>query len=195
MRIRTGRNDDADAVATVCRATARAGMPQPADVVDPELVALVYARPYLALEPQTCRLLVQEDVAVGYVVGARCSPTFYARCRREWAPQHLPRPVGADPGLVRKLTDPESALPAGVDAYPSHLHINLLPQARGGGNGVRLLESFVDGLRQARSPGVHLQVDAANRAATAFYERCGFARLAEHAGSLTMVRSLDSPRA
>lgn len=193
VRIRPGRPTDADAVAAVCRATAVGGSPQPSDVVDPTLVELVYARPYLALEPSTARVMLSADHVVGYVVGARDSTKFYRRWETEWAPAHLPRRPGADPELDQLLRDPMSALPADVDPYPSHLHINLLPGARGGGHGLTLLESFCDGLHAAGSTGVHLRVDAANAGAVRFYRRAGFTLLSD-GPTPTMVRRLNRTR-
>lgn len=188
VHIRPGTPADADAVDAACRATADAGQPQPSHVADPALVSLVYARPYLELEPATSRLLVLDGSVSGYVVGAVDSVAFYRRCHG-WAARHLPRPPGADPDLVALLAEPERALPSGVAEFPSHLHVNLLPVARGGGLGRRLVSSFLTGLVGAGSPGVHLKVDRANRRAVGFYARLGFTTL--HDGeTLTMARSL-----
>jgi len=191
VEIRPGRGSDADAVARVCRLTAEQGDPQPDDVADPDLVADVYARPYLALEPTTARLLLADGVVVGYVVGALDSTAFYRRWQREWTPRHLPRRPGADPGLVELLTRPLGALPDGLHDYPSHLHVNLLPWARGGGHGARLLGDFVDGLTRAGSAGVHLRVDPANTAARRFYLRLGFQPATGNGDALVMVRPLQ----
>lgn len=187
--IRPAEPDDADAVDEICRATADGGSPQPSDVVDPSLVSLVYTLPYVAFEPGTARVLVQDGTVTGYVVGAFDSPAFYRRWAREWAPRHLPRSDGADPELVRLLADPMQALPDGVDDFPSHLHINLLPSARSGGWGSRLVTSFIGGLTAAGSPGVHLRVSADNEPAVRFYRRCGFTVLGAQ-DTMTMVRSL-----
>jgi ribosomal protein S18 acetylase RimI-like enzyme len=188
ITIRPGTPADADAVDAACRATADGGRPQRVDVVDPALVSLVYARPYLELEPATSRLLVRDGSVSGYVVGALDSPAFYRRAG-EWAAAHLPRPPGADPDLVALLTEPERALPSEVEDFPSHLHVNLLPAARGAGLGRRLVSAFLTGLVQAGSPGVHLRVDRANRRAVGFYARLGFTTL--HEGeTLTMARTL-----
>jgi ribosomal protein S18 acetylase RimI-like enzyme len=189
--IRPGRGTDVEAVAQVCRATACGGDPQPPDTPDPDLVALVYARPYLTLAPDTARVLLRDGVVVGYAVGAVQSAAFYERWRDEWAPRHLPRPAGADPALVALLAHPESALPPGLEAYPSHLHMNLMPSVRGGGWGSRLLDDVVHGLAAAGSPGVHVRVDAENRAALRFYARAGFVPLLGD-GTITMVRRLTA---
>jgi GNAT superfamily N-acetyltransferase len=192
IEIRVAAPSDIEDVAGVCRLTADAGHPQPADVADPELVADVYARPYLVLEPRTARVLLADDVVVGYVVGALDSPSFYRRWQQVWTPTRLPRPEGADPALVALLARPLIALPDGLRRYPSHLHVNLLPHVRGGGNGAALLAAFMDGLAQAGSTGVHLRVDPANTTARQFYERLGFQAEGEYLDALVMVRALGS---
>jgi ribosomal protein S18 acetylase RimI-like enzyme len=194
MRIRAGRPSDSAAVAAVCLATAAAGDPLPPDAPQADVVAAVYAESYLALEPRTARVLLDGDRAVGYVVGAVDSPAFYQRWRREWSPR-FPPPQPGDPApvrdLARLLAEPERMLPAEATDYPSHLHINLLPAARGGGWGGRLMEDFLEGLRRAGSPGAHLGVDPANTAAARFYARCGFTRARRRAGTDIWVRGLE----
>jgi ribosomal protein S18 acetylase RimI-like enzyme len=187
--IRPATSDDADAIDGICRATANGGGPQPSDVVDPLLVSLVYALPYVAFEPATARVLVQDGIVTGYVVGALNSNAFYRRAAREWAPRHQPRPDGADPELVSLLADPMRALPEGVEGFPSHLHINLAATARSDGWGSRLLTSFIEGLVAAGSHGVHLRVGAENEAAVRFYRRHGFTVLGGDS-TLTMGRRL-----
>jgi ribosomal protein S18 acetylase RimI-like enzyme len=191
-RIRPATLPDDDPIDLICRATARGGEPQPDDVADPALVSLVYALPYLALERRTCHVLEDAGTVIGYVVGAVDSADFYRRWTAQWAPRHLPRPVGADPALVSLLADPDRALPPGVERYPSHLHINLLPVARSGGWGGRLLQSFLQTLALAGSPGIHVRVDEGNEAAVRFYRRLGFTvHRRDH--TLTMVRELPQP--
>jgi ribosomal protein S18 acetylase RimI-like enzyme len=188
-RIRPVTGHDHDTIDQICRATARSGDPQPDGVADPLLVSLVYALPYLALELPTCRVLEQAGTVTGYVVGAVDSAGFYRRWRQRWTPRHMPRPAGADPALVSLLADPDQALPPGVERFPSHLHINLLPVARSGGWGSRLVHSLLDAAALAGSPGVHLGVDATNEPAVRFYRRQGF-RVHDVGPTLTMVRDL-----
>jgi GNAT superfamily N-acetyltransferase len=192
-RIRSTTSHDRRAVDRICRATADGGDPQPADVADPELVSLVYALPYLTLEPQTSRVLEQAGTVTGYVVGALDSADFYHRWSRSWAPLHLPRADDADPALVSLLAHPMQACPPGVERFPSHLHINLLPVARSGGWGARLLLSLLESMATAGSPGVHVRVDIANEPAARFYRRLGFWVHGDGDGdgtTLTMVREL-----
>ena len=65
--------------------------------------------------------------------------------------------------------------PDGVVAgHPSHLHINLLPRLQGQGMGKALVDRFLDTLRAAGSPGVHLGTGEANARARRFYDVYGF---------------------
>lgn len=82
-----------------------------------------------------------------------------------------------DEVFIGHVHDPPRAAPEVVERYPSHLHINLLPDQQGGGRGRAMIESMADLLASQGSPGLHLGVDAANRPAQRFYERVGFRRL------------------
>jgi RimJ/RimL family protein N-acetyltransferase len=58
--------------------------------------------------------------------------------------------------------------------WPAHLHIDLLPAARGTGVGTELIRTWLSRLRQQGVPGCHLGTMAENRAAIAFFEHVGF---------------------
>ena len=71
----------------------------------------------------------------------------------------------------------ERPVPSGeVDdpRWPSHLHMNLLPEARGRGAGAQLIAAWLARLRAVGSPGCHLGTLAENRVARAFFARMGF---------------------
>jgi ribosomal protein S18 acetylase RimI-like enzyme len=193
-QIRPGRPEDRAALAAVCRATASGGHPVPPDDPEAALVALVYAEPYAVLAPATARLLVRSappaDV-VGYVVGVEDTASFEQRWRREYLPS-LRVPPGGSPSLRARLLDPALLRPPPevLADYPAHLHINLLPAARGGGAGRRLVEAFLDGLVRARAPGVHLGVAQDNVSAQAFYRAVGFQSLAASPGTQWWGRAL-----
>jgi len=60
--------------------------------------------------------------------------------------------------------------------FPAHLHIDLLPVARGKGAGRRLITTWLDSLRARGVPGCHLGTFAENTGAIAFFETMGFVR-------------------
>ena len=88
--------------------------------------------------------------------------------------------AGIDTALLRlrrvpmagELTDPR---------WPSHLHIDLMPEARGSGAATGLMELWFARLREAGSPGCYLQTSAENTRAVAFFERVGFRRYGDNA--------------
>lgn len=67
---------------------------------------------------------------------------------------------------------------ADITRYPAHLHINLLPEARGYGLGRQLIEAYLGQLLDACVPGVHLQTTSMNVVACKLYEKVGFRLLA-----------------
>jgi len=72
---------------------------------------------------------------------------------------------------------PEYFYPEPYEAYPSHLHIDLLERAQGRGFGKRMLGQVMENLRQRGSPGAHLCLSAFNLPAFGFYQHLGFKEL------------------
>jgi GNAT superfamily N-acetyltransferase len=99
-----------------------------------------------------------------------------------------------DAGLLEVFRHPEGMLNPATDDFPAHLHIDILPSHQGGGNGRRLIDTFMDAAGRAGAPGAHVTVSLANARAHGFYERVGFKRLpiysewpVVHYGRLTQV--------
>ncbi len=185
MRIRSYRRGDAEAVHHVCVATGDSGEPAHRILRDPDLLAYVFADPYLLLQPEMAFVVEDRSGVVGYVVAALNSAEFFARWQLEWAPRFaathpastrlLPR--NADEQLSGYLHQPRRMLPGDLDAFPSHLHISLLAGARRRGLGRGLLTTLFDELGRAGSRGVQLSVRADNTSAHACYRSAGMYRL------------------
>ena len=78
---------------------------------------------------------------------------------------------------------------------PAHLHIDLLPRLQRAGWGRRLIGALADELAARGVPGVHLDVDATNLDAIAFYRRLGFVVTETFEADYRMVLHLaDRPR-
>jgi ribosomal protein S18 acetylase RimI-like enzyme len=58
--------------------------------------------------------------------------------------------------------------------YPAHLHVNVEAAMRGQGIGQRLMEAYLEQIRQLGVPGVFLNTTTVNKAAIRLYERQGF---------------------
>jgi len=122
----------------------------------------------------------------GYVLGALDSRAFYARYDAEWRPRlcaEFPAPRGdaaqwtPTQQVHNVYHHPDYFCPEPYAAYPSHLHIDLLPRAQGRGFGRRMIEQLMDTLRDRGSPGAHLGVSMPNTRARAFYAHLGFHEL------------------
>ncbi len=176
--IRLARSADAAAIDDICVRTGAAGQDARGVHSSDDLVPDVWARPYLALEPELAFVLDEGTGPIGYVLGTADTADFVARYREQWMPGFAARwaddddPRDRDP--IRAGLEPERMLVPELDRYPAHLHIDLLPEAQGRGWGRALIDHFVGELRARGVPGVHLGVDPANTGAVAFYARLGF---------------------
>ncbi|WP_255491667.1 MULTISPECIES: N-acetyltransferase [unclassified Actinotalea] len=192
LHVRLARPDDAAALDDVCIRTGEAGGDATQVFAQPELICDIWLRPYLLLAPDLAFVLVgDDDVPVGYVIGAADTAAFEAACEERWWPQvrrRHPRdefaPGTRDAALVALIHEPPRTDDAVVARFPAHLHVDLLPQAQGGGHGRALLEHLFTALRDRGVPGVHLGVDPANTRARGFYAHLGFRPVADDAGQL-----------
>lgn len=186
-RIRPASLGDEAGAYYVCLKTGDHGRDgEPFYLEDPDALGRIYVGPYLAFEPESSLILDDEDGICGYALGAFDSRAFYARYENEWRPdlcRRFPAPAG-NPRVWTRVQQahhtyhhPDYFCPEPYDAYPSHLHIDLLPRAQGRGYGRRMLERIMDTLRQRGSPGAHLGVSTRNLPAQAFYQHLGLQEL------------------
>ena len=185
--IRAVRPADLDELYNICLATGAGGDDASGLYQDPKLVGHVYAAPYALLSPRSVFVVDDAGGVGGYIVGVPDTRDFEARLEAEWWPalrKMYPDPSGtpridrsADQFMSYKIHHPDRTANEIVEAYPSHLHINLLPRLRGAGIGRRLMEQWLAAVREMGSHGAHLAVGASNRRAIRFYRACGFHEL------------------
>jgi ribosomal protein S18 acetylase RimI-like enzyme len=196
MKLRRALPADARALTDICVRTGHRGQDARGVYDEPDLLAAMYLRPYLALEPDWCWVGVDDrDAPAGYIVGTPDTRAFALRAEAQCWPTLRalhPRPADDDTSLQARLTRVLHAAPIVTQpfhfSHPAHLHIDLLPSAQGQGHGARLLAIFIDALRAAGAPGVHLGVSAQNPRAIAFYRREGFETLIDAGWGLWMGR-------
>jgi ribosomal protein S18 acetylase RimI-like enzyme len=181
-KIRGYRPSDLDALYDICVRTADAGGDARGRYGDDRLVGDIFAAPYVTLEPGVARILDDgTGQAVGYIVGTVNTEQFVRRYRAEWIPAIAGRYVDdrdeRDQGLLAAHRHPERMLVPEVTGYPAHLHIDLLAEWQGRGQGRALMTSFLNGLHDAGVSKVHLSMAPANVSARAFYERLGFTEI------------------
>jgi ribosomal protein S18 acetylase RimI-like enzyme len=180
--IRGYRPSDLDALYDICIRTADAGGDLSGRFSDDRLIGDIYAAPYVTLEPGVARILDDGNGnAIGYILGTADTPEFVRRYEAEWLPalgdRYRDDDDPRDENLLKLLRRPQRMLMPELEAYPAHLHIDLLPQARGHGEGRALMTSFLRGLHAAGVERVHLSMAPSNTGARAFYDRLGFTEI------------------
>ncbi|THF88089.1 GNAT family N-acetyltransferase [Deinococcus sp. KSM4-11] len=194
--IRPARESDRDALYSICLETGDSGEDATGLYADPLILGHVYAGPYLSYAPDFAFVLEDAEGVGGYVIGTPDSRAFEATLEREWWPKL--RAQYPDPAAIpRESRTPDERIMAVIhdhtrktsdvyDAYPAHLHIDLLPRMQGGGNGRALMERLFTALRDAGVPGVHLGVGGRNTRAQGFYQHLGFRELERTNGGITL---------
>lgn len=145
----------------------------------------IYLDPYMDLEPDSLFLAIDGGRMVGYLTGCLDSaafPTESARMEAAMRRDRLflkPRPVAF---FARALLDMAWAavrrIPTAGDfddpRWPAHLHINVAPEARGGGAAHGLMDRWLERVTERGVAGCHLQTLVENTRAVRFFERKGF---------------------
>jgi ribosomal protein S18 acetylase RimI-like enzyme len=187
LTIRLAQPGDLAAAYYVCLKTGdhgRDGEPFYRD--DPDALGRIFVGPYLSYEPELSWVLEDDQGVCGYALAALDSRAFFTRYDQQWRPKlcaQFPLPIGDSATWTRAQTvhswyhQPDYFCPEPYEAYPSHMHIDLLQRARGQGVGRRMMEQGMDELRQRGSPGAHLGVSVLNTPALGFYQRLGFHEL------------------
>lgn len=186
--IRPYRSADRSAVRRICCETGDRGDPVESLYSDRELVADIVTRYYTDFEPDCSWVAEVNGSVAGYLTGA-LSTRRYARvmARRIVAPAAL-RALLRGALLraetwrmlrsgFRNLRNHGRRFQGDLDRFPAHIHINLLPDARGRGMGRQLLRAFSELAASRAVAGVHVTVRADHPRGIAFFRRMGFAEI------------------
>lgn len=146
-------------------------------------LADVYLTPYLDLEPESAFVVTADGRPAGYLVGCvddAAFPSEDERTREAVRRHHLRLRPGPARFFLRARRDArrwdEVAGELSDPRWPSHLHVDVEPVARGTGAAARLMELWFDRLRAVGSPGCYLHTSAENTRGIAYFERMGFRR-------------------
>ena len=183
--IRPYRASDLDDLYRICLQTGDAGEDATSIFEDPRLLGHVVAAPYGLFEPSLVFVAEDELGVGGYIVGALDSKAFEKRLETDWWPalrDRYPAPPAEVPpdqwtpdqrwaGFIHiPLAVPDEI----AEAYPSHLHINLLPRLQAQGLGRQMMGILIRALQGQGSVGVHFFVMPTNQRAVGFYRHLGF---------------------
>jgi ribosomal protein S18 acetylase RimI-like enzyme len=182
--IRPYQPRDRQAVHAICRATIYGGTER-LRPPDPDLFAELMIRYYTDFTPETVWVAERRGRVVGYLAGCFDEDKLRRAMISRIAPRAVARSLGRGlllrPPLWRQLAVLPRFLAAerraedvDLSAYPAHLHVNLLPEARGRRLGERLVEELFVAATRRGVPGVHATVLEDNRGGRRFFERLGF---------------------
>jgi ribosomal protein S18 acetylase RimI-like enzyme len=191
VQLRPAVGDDRTGLYEICLRTGNAGEDARGLYRHPDLLGHLYVGAYLALEPDLCLVVEDEEGIGGYVLGACDTVAFEEACVSCWWPplqQRYPLSLAtaspAERARLCQLHAPQLTPLALTGPYPAHLHINLLPRLQRQGWGRRLLDRFRDLAAKQGAKGLHLIVADENARACAFYRHYGFCELGRQQGAV-----------
>jgi len=200
VTIRGYRPADLEAIYEICLLVGDNGKDASPFFRERRVLGDLYAGQYGRFSPELAFTAEDEQGVCGFTLGVLDTATFDARLEREWWPALRqvyrdpsdipPEQRNADQRAAHLIHHPPLMSRDVLAAYPSHLHIDVLPRLQGQGVGGRLMQTLLDALRAAGSTGVHLVVSAGNPQAIGFYGHVGFHELARDDRSLTLGKRL-----
>lgn len=171
--IRAYEPRDREAVRDICRRTAYRNRGSDAVFEDGELFADYWTKYYTDHEPESCTVVEEDGVVIGYLLGCRDARVFQRTMAVRIVPSIVARAVWRlGKGRYRNPTtrkmlrwlatsawkeEPEIPL----DRYPAHYHCNVLRQGIGKGYYSALAIRFIDYLKQNGVAGIHGQIEEA----------------------------------
>jgi ribosomal protein S18 acetylase RimI-like enzyme len=194
--IRPYRNSDLEKIYEICLLTGDSGKDASAIYKDPKLLGHFYAAPYAVLEPELTFIATINDEPCGYILGTKNSYKFREKSEFEWFPtlrREYPLPNekdnSPDANIIR-LIHAGYIYKKELINYPAHLHIDLLPTLQGKGLGRKIMNVFIDKLKELNSSALHLEVGKTNTGAIEFYKKMGFHIIHEYDHSIAFGMNL-----
>jgi len=195
MDIREYREPDLPYLYEICLKTGDNGKDATDLYHDPYVLGQFYAAPYAFFEPD-CVLILEGAYRgltrpVGYILGTSDTAAYTEWFNRRWRPAAaaiygLEKSENAEYGAkspaesaVRELISQPLECPMWAADYPGHIHIDLLPEAQGGGWGRKLMDAISARFTSKGCRGFHLGVSAANQEGIAFYRRYGMREISQ----------------
>lgn len=184
VKIREIKRTDLERVKYICIQTA--GEKAKNDKTTGEIIANTYSTYYVREEPETCFVLEDEGLVVGYIICSTNAKKFRENFRK------------TDLKEIKKISKS-----AGIEnwfipvpymifkcIYPAHLHINLLDDYQGKGYGTELMNTLLSKLRETGVKGVMLLAAESNKGAVKFYKRHGLKKFVTAFGGVAMGKKL-----
>ena len=190
--IRQGELSDLPYIYEVCLKTGLGGSDASEQLEDRYMIGLYFAAPYFHYELVSCFSLIYKHKPVGYIIGVVDTSKYYNWMNEVWLPElrtKFPAEMKIRNDFEKFLHDfvhKDCIIYDFLEDYPSHLHIDILPVGQKKGFGKKLMNVFIDHLKQKGSRGLHLALGEDNTNALAFYNNIGFKELKREPGTVYM---------
>jgi ribosomal protein S18 acetylase RimI-like enzyme len=189
ISIRHYNVSDQESVLGISADTAYFGDPVEEFLEDRQLYHDAFARYYTENETSLVWVAEGSDGLVGFLLGCADTTTQAKAWRKYLLRRVLVRAMSGGYRLGRRTASFAWGMLIGairgeklridVEEYPAHLQIDVRLGYRGDGVGRRLIEAYLDQLREMKVSGVHLETTSQNKAACHLYEKVGFQLLDE----------------
>ncbi len=184
VKIREVKKEDIERVKYICIQTA--DEKAKTDKATGEIIASTYSTYYVREEPETCFVLEDDGIVVGYIICSTNAKKFRKKFRKTDLKEikKINKSVGIEnwfipvPYMIFKCI------------YPAHLHINLLDDYQGKGYGTQLMNALFLKLKGMGVKGVMLLAAENNKGAVKFYKKHGFKILVTAFGGVAMGKKL-----
>ncbi len=181
------KNDRADVRRISCD-TAFLGMDNKLFFDNDEILADVLTLYYTDYEPQSCFVAVEEDKVIGYIIGTKDVRRMHITFNKRILPQTIGKALRK--GFFKRANNLKFFLHVAVSflrgeffapdfsrKYPATLHINIDKNFRGRKIGEKLIEHYLNYLKEEKVAGIHF--GTMSEGAKKFFIKLGFSILFE----------------
>lgn len=181
MYIRDYRDEDTQKLRYICMETAFEEYRR--DPVKRESVPIMFLDYFIEQEPELVSVLANDqDEAVGYIICSRDYDRFCNKMRGEYRDRLLEKA----PGEVGFL---DGFLPAleKIQDKPTHLHIDLLPEAQHQGWGKKLIRTLAVKLQERGEQYLSICCNGRGSDGYPFYRRLGFYEIYDYGNDVVSL--------
>ena len=200
MNIRQASLDDEQTLYDICVLTGDSGKDARGLFAQSDLLGDIWVGPYLHFSLEFCYVVESGDgVPLGYCIAALDTLRFEEATNHHWWPikqSMYDKPDmthqelwSRDERLAHLIHNPLRSPSEFLKEFPSHAHINLVPELQSKGWGKKLMQIMENALHDAGSNGVHLILSSKNLNALAFYKAVGYHIIFERPGEIGVAKN------
>lgn len=196
IEIRPATLDDLTDLYFVALKTGNSGSDATSQFRNDQMLGEVFVGPYVTHASETSNLLSESGKTVGYGLCVLDTEHFQNLSKKYWWPQLQIKyaelkQFSEDEWLVREIFFPTPSPSEVLKDFPSHGHIDLLPQVQGKGWGRKMMVQMENQLKNLGSPGFHLRVSAYNERGLKFYAALGYTELLRRGDEVVVGKRLS----